>query len=160
MKLLVGSVMMMVSAAACLDQPGAGFDEKTATIDQALVVCSSSCDRPTYNGQPVACASNTYCFGAAEGAYCLQDNGTYAFVGCTAAPSNPVCGDGRCDAGESCIADCGPVCGDGICSAGESCSADCGPPPGPVCGDGICEVSEHGWCNSDCWWWCPTCNEP
>ncbi len=54
-------------------------------------------------------------------------------------PDPPVnlCGNSRCDTGEqfSCRGDC---CGDGICQAGETCSADCQPepppdPPPPVC---------------------------
>jgi len=48
--------------------------------------------------------------------------------------SQPVCGDGTCDSGETnanCPADCpvGPVCGDGTCDNNEDCSiceADCG----------------------------------
>ena len=51
-------------------------------------------------------------------------------------PTAPVCGDGKCDTGEtaaSCPKDCGtttpPVCGDGKCDAGETaanCPKDCG----------------------------------
>ncbi len=76
-----------------------------------------------------------------------------------------MCGDGYCDAGEtcgSCSKDCGvcpPVCGNGWCDAGEdcgSCAADCGS-CGPVCGDGWCSIGEDcadcpydcGWCGSD-----------
>ncbi|WP_208722896.1 hypothetical protein [Corallococcus llansteffanensis] len=82
------------------------------------------------------------------------------------------CGDGVCDAGEACEADCsycgdgvcnssetqlscgqdcgGSYCGDGVCDVGEflSCLADCG--GGPVCGDGLCDPSEFGSCSLDC----------
>lgn len=38
-----------------------------------------------------------------------------------------VCGDGVCESGETCPADCDTsVCGDGVCDPGESCFADCG----------------------------------
>ena len=61
-----------------------------------------------------------------------------------------VCGDGVCNAGEtcnSCAGDCGVCpdsCGDGVCSADEtctSCSVDCGLCP-ESCGDGICTADE------------------
>jgi len=44
---------------------------------------------------------------------------------------DPVCGDGICESGESCTADCTsePVCGDGICESGESCVSDCDSEP-------------------------------
>lgn len=139
MKLLF-CTMVMIGFAGCVEPAASTADEsKVSTVEQGLSLCSSTCDPPTYNGVAVGCASNTYCISAPEAAYCLQDNGSWYTAACAT----------------------GPVvrCGDGTCSAGEdhgSCPADCG----PVCGDGICEVSEHGWCNSDCWWWCPTCNEP
>lgn len=43
-------------------------------------------------------------------------------------PANCViCGDGVCETGESCSADCSTtICGDGICDPGESCFSDCG----------------------------------
>jgi len=69
------------------------------------------------------------------------------------------CGDGICDASESCStceADCGacgPECGDGACDATESCDtceADCGT-CGPVCGDGNCDATEScSTCAADC----------
>ena len=71
----------------------------------------------------------------------------------------PVCGNGTCEAGESCSScpgDCGacpPVCGNGTCEAGESCSSclgDCGACP-PVCGNGSCETGETcSNCTADC----------
>ncbi len=66
------------------------------------------------------------------------------------------CGDGACNEDPaSCPADCGPlppVCGDTRCDIGESCSADC---QGPICGDGFCAdgVGEScGNCQDDCGW--------
>lgn len=84
------------------------------------------------------------------------------FSPCTAlstvccAPTGPVCGDGRCEAGEGCSADCGvpPVCGNGMCEAGESCDGDCGT-PGAVCGNGVCEAGET--CAADCG--APSCTQ-
>jgi hypothetical protein len=62
------------------------------------------------------------------------------------APPPPVCGDGVCDEGEDCDADCcDHTCGDGMCSEGEDCPADC---PPPTCGDGHCDEGED--CDADC----------
>ena len=79
-----------------------------------------------------------------------------------------MCGDGKCEAGETCSAcsqDCGacpPVCGDGKCEAGETCSAcsqDCGACP-PVCGDGTCDTAEDcSSCSSDCGACAPVCGD-
>ena len=67
-----------------------------------------------------------------------------------------VCGDGKCQPGESpktCKADCCGACGDGKCigyECGESpaaCPSDCGKP----CGDQLCEAGENpGSCPADC----------
>jgi subtilisin family serine protease len=73
---------------------------------------------------------------------------------------NPAeCGNGTCEAGEtctSCAGDCGtcqPQCGNGTCEAGEtcaSCAGDCGTCQ-PQCGNGICEAGETcASCASDC----------
>tara|TARA_Y100000310_G_C20573774_1_gene759414 strand:- start:51 stop:1211 length:1161 start_codon:yes stop_codon:yes gene_type:complete len=57
-----------------------------------------------------------------------------------------VCGDGVCEQGESCAADCTTAtCGDGVCDGGETCVADC---EESVCGDGTCDVGES--CAADC----------
>jgi hypothetical protein len=68
----------------------------------------------------------------------------------------PVCGDGKCNNGESansCPQDCKPVCGNGQCEKGEqdTCPKDCGPPP-PVCGDGACAqpFENENSCPKDC----------
>ncbi|HTN90611.1 MAG TPA: hypothetical protein VL242_43355 [Sorangium sp.] len=71
-----------------------------------------------------------------------------------------VCGDLRCDAGETCEScpgdceACAPGCGDGRCEAPEtcdSCAGDCGECP-PVCGDGTCEPLREtcNACAADC----------
>ncbi|HZF47733.1 MAG TPA: hypothetical protein VE093_03730 [Polyangiaceae bacterium] len=69
----------------------------------------------------------------------------------------PVCSDGTCAPGETCMScpkDCGPcvVCGDGKCDASETCTTcagDCG--PCPLCGDGKCNASETCMtCAGDC----------
>jgi len=82
--------------------------------------------------------------------------------------SNPVCGDGKCEAPENsttCAADCkagGPVCGDGKCEAPETtatCAADC-KAAGPVCGDGKCEAPETtATCAADCKAAGPVCGD-
>jgi hypothetical protein len=69
------------------------------------------------------------------------------------------CGNGACEAGESCAScpgDCGRCtqshCGDGTCGRKESCAtcaADCGACPG--CGNGVCDASETCTsCSKDC----------
>jgi hypothetical protein len=63
----------------------------------------------------------------------------------------PTCGDGQCDAGETCqicAADCGSCCGDGLCSGAETCQScplDC-----DCCGNGLCEQNECAFCPQDC----------
>jgi hypothetical protein len=133
-------------------------EEKLATAEQQIVVCSSSCDPPTYNGSPVACASNSYCYSDAGGAYCLDNSGNWASALCT--PNIP-CGNGVCDSGENpgnCPQDC-QSCGNGACDYGETawtCPSDCN-----FCGDGICSFGEDQWscwtdCRPSCYpWQCP-----
>ncbi len=67
----------------------------------------------------------------------------------------PTCGDGACEAPETCggcAADCGACCGDGACGADEdcaSCAADCG--ACEACGDGACgEGEDCATCAVDC----------
>lgn len=70
-----------------------------------------------------------------------------------------VCGNGQCEAGESCSScsqDCGvcpSVCGDGSCNGNESCSScalDCGSCLA-VCGNSKCESGEScSSCSQDC----------
>jgi hypothetical protein len=73
--------------------------------------------------------------------------------------SSTECGNGTCEAGEtcsSCATDCGscqPQCGNGTCEAGETCSScatDCGSCQ-PQCGNGTCEAGETcSSCATDC----------
>ena len=62
-----------------------------------------------------------------------------------AEPPPPVCGDGVCDSGEECEADCcDHVCGDGMCGADEDCPEDCD----DECTD--CCHPEDECCGPDC----------
>lgn len=67
-------------------------------------------------------------------------------------PPGPVCGNGKCEGGETCAncGDCGSCCGNGACDYGEncgSCSKDCG----SCCGNGVCDGGEHCQsCEKDC----------
>jgi hypothetical protein len=78
---------------------------------------------------------------------------------CIVPNQTSVCGDFKCEPGESnatCSKDCpltAPVCGDFKCEAGESyatCSKDCSA-TGPVCGNLKCEAGETSAnCKADC----------
>ena len=65
-----------------------------------------------------------------------------------------VCGNGICDAGETCQfcpGDCGSCCGNGLCDPSESCQTcpgDC--TVGCDCGNGICQPGECSSCIVDC----------
>lgn len=126
--------------AACYSPSEEGMtEEKFSSKEQAIVVCSSQCAQPTYNGNPVACASNIYCYSDPGGAYCLNSNNTWSNYYCQAGQPPIYCGDGTCngtDTPQNCPADCGP------------------PPPTEYCGDGICQpwIGEGGWNCSEC---CP-----
>lgn len=127
--------LFAVVLVGCFDpEAGTITEERTATAEQKLVVCSSSCDAPTYNGQPVACASNIFCFSDAGAAYCQVDAYNWQVVTC--APGQPS----------------GPRCGDGVCNGSDTyynCPSDC--PPPIECGNGVCEAGESQWsCPSDC----------
>lgn len=89
-----------------------------------------------------------------------QTNTNVPQVNTNTAPVGPVCGNARCETGEtfaSCSADCqppAPVCGDQKCDATESndsCPADCAP-PAPVCGNSQCEepTETEASCPADC----------
>ncbi|MCA9664561.1 MAG: hypothetical protein KC503_03205 [Myxococcales bacterium] len=58
--------------------------------------------------------------------------------------TQPYCGDGTCNTGEtckSCPRDCGSCCGNGTCDAGENfstCPGDC-----PTCGNGVVDPGEQ-----------------
>lgn len=78
-------------------------------------------------------------------------------------PPAAQCGDGTCAPSEvgTCASDCGngnpsnPVCGNGTCEANESpatCASDC-QASGPVCGDGTCDMAggeNSSNCAGDC----------
>lgn len=156
MKSLYLAITVVLFAACYSPDEESMTEEKFSSKEQAIVVCSSDCAPPTYNGNPVACASNIYCYSDAGGAYCLNNNNTWSNYYCQTNPTGPRCGDGICngtDTQQNCPADCGPppiVCGDGICNGTEtsqSCPADCA-----ICGDGICQPQngEGGWNCQDC----------
>lgn len=146
--------------AGCFNPTDEGSGEdKYSSKTQEIVVCSSDCAPPTYDGNPVACASNIYCYSDAAGAYCLNSNNTWSSATCRTGTTQPYCGDGICNGSETwqTCNDCPQpiVCGDGICNGNEnqqSCAADCAPQP--YCGDGICQMQngEGGWNCRDC---CP-----
>lgn len=79
-------------------------------------------------------------------------------------PAPAVCGNGACEAGEtcsSCAADCGacPICGDRVCNGAETC-ATCPGDCGSCCGNGKCESGYGETCTScalDCGA-CPVCD--
>jgi hypothetical protein len=98
------------------------------------------------------CAVDSFCCQAAWDGLCVSEVATVCGQPCPVA-----CGNGQCEAGEtcgSCAQDCGacPVCGDGACEWNESCGScaqDCG--ACPVCGDGACGWDEScGSCAQDC----------
>ena len=99
------------------------------------VACSPDCDG-LQCGLDAACGvSCGTCMGEAtcEQGLCIQPP--------------EVCGDGDCEAGESCGScpeDCGACCGDGLCKDSESCLTcpdDCGQCP-TECADGSCDPGE------------------
>jgi len=108
------------------------------------------------------CAFDSYCCETEWDATCAEQVDS---LGCGSCAAVPFCGDGICDAGDTCsncAQDCGacpapePYCGDGICDAGDTCAncaQDCGacPPPAPYCGDGICDAGDTcANCFADC----------
>jgi hypothetical protein len=106
------------------------------------------------------CQVDPFCCASAWDGICTSEVGSVCGLTCSGS-----CGDGVCDASESCQScpnDCGPcnTCGDGICGMGESCqscSTDCG--PCNTCGDGVCDMGESCQsCASDCGA-CNTCGD-
>jgi formylglycine-generating enzyme required for sulfatase activity len=99
-------------------------------------------------GSPVYCAVD--CGACGDGICGLHEmgpNGGSCPKDCLA-----VCGNGKCEGGESvdtCLLDCSG-CGDGICGMNESfetCATDCP----PACGNGLCEMFESPQiCPVDC----------
>lgn len=155
MKIVILAFAAILFSACYSPSEEGATEEKFSSQEQAIVVCSSDCAQPTYNGNPVACASNIYCYSDSAGAYCLNSNNTWSNVYCQANPTGPYCGDGICNGTETwqTCSDCAPpaaYCGDGVCNGGEtsmSCPDDCA-----FCGNGVCERwnGEGGWNCQDC----------
>lgn len=151
---VVAALLTVLASCLTPSDPEAPADLETSSFKQELSVCTSTCDRPTYNGVPVSCASNYGCYGGSDGVIC----GPYwQFIPCEPDTPPSPCGNGTCEPslGEntsSCSADC--YCGNGTCDSGESaysCEQDCG-----FCGDGYCTSEESYWgtCEIDCGGWC------
>ena len=125
----------------------------------------AGCDDPIV--MACVCADDAYCCDVAWDEVCV----TAAIDGC-ALECGSACGDGTCDADEtceSCVEDCGacPTCGDGTCDADETCElcpADCGTCPepgdccvahdGPGCADPACQdlvCAEDAFCCDTTW---------
>lgn len=74
------------------------------------------------------------------------------------AGTGPVCGNGKCESGEtktSCAKDCstGPVCGNGTCESGEtaaSCAKDCTTSTGHFCDSNCGGPGTECFCDSQC----------
>lgn len=97
-------------------------------------------------------------WGGWDGTNVLDDGARYVPPATTLAD----CGDGLCEAGETCNAcpaDCGvcsctpsPMpCGDGICNGFENCRS-CTPDCACICGDGLCDLETENevTCAADC----------
>jgi hypothetical protein len=124
----IAMAMAMITLAGCVDTSVSATDGlKVSTAEQGLSTCSSSCDPPAYNGVPVSCSSNEFCFSDAGGVYCGY-GGDLAASYCT----EIMCPNGTCEPGEN----------------SDNCPADC--PPPPPCGDGYCAPDEHDTCQADC----------
>lgn len=98
------------------------------TAETALVDCTQDAD----------CDDSAYCNGIES---CVVGS-------CQSGP--PPCGGGACDEPTD---SCTSICGDGTCDAGETCSscaADCPsfPLPTAVCGNGLCEAGDGEDCVS------------
>ncbi|PIU58062.1 MAG: hypothetical protein COS89_02330 [Deltaproteobacteria bacterium CG07_land_8_20_14_0_80_38_7] len=97
-----------------------------------------------------SCPSDCTIVGCGDGTCSEEEDTTLCPTDC---PS--VCGDGKCDVGETCEADCGSagtstVCGDEVCDLTETyalCPADCP----ATCGDAVCQDTENSsLCPADC----------
>lgn len=185
------SLVLVLLFAGCAPEPIAGTDAGPPGSDAPP---TSSCGMPGRTGTTSCdvtpsgtCPSGQWCnlemvtcsVGCTSDGNCPADEQCVRAAGEGVGVCQPCasCGDGRCDAGEACPADCGtparcgdgvcngieteascpadcsvPRCGNGVCDAIEtsaSCPADC--PAGPVCGDGTCDPSESALgCPADC----------
>jgi len=132
---LLALAPLLLGVAACEDFFYA--DEDTADADTAESdQCVDDDDCSGSNYVCVAGACEWRCDAhddCPKGYYCEISRGDceHCDATSTAEVCQWVCGDGVCDAHESCPPDCqsGPVCGDGQCEAGESCPADCATTP-------------------------------
>ncbi|MFA5059460.1 MAG: hypothetical protein WC676_02410 [Candidatus Omnitrophota bacterium] len=108
-----------------------------------------SLKNPGYNYTTIDACGDYLCGGSEDQNNCPQD--------CL---EPAVCGNGTCDAGETCTdcsGDCGQCqCGDGECNGNEACGcADCS----PCCGDETCDANEtYVSCPADCDAPPPACN--
>ena len=123
-----------------------------------LVACACSSDDRASEAGEVEEAFDAGAQRRANGDSAEPTSGEVAEAVDGVADSGPTCGNGVCDADESCAdcsVDCGacPECGDGTCEGEESCADcpdDCDQCP-PECGDGACEGDEAcGSCPDDC----------
>jgi uncharacterized protein (TIGR03382 family) len=134
--------------AFCVD-PRCRAGQGTHCAGDKLVTCTPRADG-NYDVVEAACPAGQACSGAAGSAACGAAS---------------TCGNGTCDAGETCATcggDCGAceTCGNGACDAGETCSScedDCG--ACATCGDGTCDAGETcSSCEDDCGA-CATCGD-
>ena len=160
--------LVALSLAACQPNPigpdgDAGPRSDAASVASCVVAgrtgtteCATSISGSCPAGQYCDTVMLTCSAGCTSDANCPGDELCARAAGEAVGACAPCerCGDGRCDAGESCAADCptGPVCGDGACNGTETpstCPADCAPPS--VCGDGACAPEESATlCPADC----------
>ena len=130
------------------------------------------CPPATQDAGPPACVPN-------ESRACPCASGGMGIQTCNASGSGygacgscPRCGDGRCDASEtcaSCAMDCAAVmscarCGDGTCNGAENptnCPGDCQRASTPRCGDGVCATPTESCvdCPDDCMPCPPRCGD-
>ena len=160
--------LVALSLAACQPNPigpdgDAGPRSDAASVASCVVAgrtgtteCATSISGSCPAGQYCDTVMLTCSAGCTSDANCPGDELCARAAGEAVGACAPCerCGDGRCDAGESCAADCptGPVCGDGACNGTETpstCPADC--TARPVCGDGACNGTETpSTCPADC----------
>ncbi|MFO0686934.1 MAG: hypothetical protein U0234_33025 [Sandaracinus sp.] len=159
-------VCSLLALPACAHEPAAGSDAGAPGSDAAT---PSSCGATGRSGTTPCevtpsgtCAAGQWCnlemvtcsVGCTSDANCPADEQCVRAAGEGVGVCQPCtsCGDGRCDPGEQCTADCGmPArCGDGVCNeVPASCPSDCS--TGPVCGDGACNGTETATsCPADC----------
>jgi len=155
-----------------------GKGETCKTCGADCGACSNGCTEAQAPGctdcacEKCVCDKDAFCCQTAWDGICVQE-----CVECgQKCPGVTLCGNGVCNAGESCSScpsdcgPCGPVCGDAKCDpAGnencQTCPTDCGPCK-PFCGDGVCASNPFGGavetcsnCPTDCGPCKPTCGD-